>query len=74
MFGDVFWINNSSLPDPCVYSKLADGLSNDKVQFKGLVKSGIAELMAVHHRRAHLPHNKIVTAMLGIITDSVMRR
>ncbi len=51
-FSDVFWINDSSLPDPRVYVKLASGLSNDRVNFKGIVKSGIAELMAVHHRRA----------------------
>lgn len=49
--GEVFWVNNSSIIDPTVFQKLQKGLSNDKVQFNGVVKNGVAELMAVQHRR-----------------------
>jgi len=47
--GDLLWINNSSVPSVAL-TKLAAGLSNDKVCFKGAVKTGISELMAVQHR------------------------
>jgi len=45
--GELFWVNNSSLPDRDVFLKLSKGLSNERVSFKGIVKSGVAELMAV---------------------------
>jgi len=38
-----------------------------------VLKSGINELMAVHHRRNYSPY-KLTTGMLGIVTDSVIRR
>lgn len=44
--GDLLWINNSSVPSAAL-TKLAAGLSNEKVCFKGAVKTGISELMAV---------------------------
>ncbi len=50
-FGEVFWVNNSSVIDPKIFGKLQAGLSNDRVQFSGVIKNGVAELMAVHHRR-----------------------
>ena len=56
-----------------VYNQMAEGLSNEKVTFKGLTKTGISELMAVHHRQSQSPH-KLTSAMVGIITDSVVRR
>lgn len=51
-FGEVFWINNSTVPSSAVYTQMAEGLSNEKVTFKGLTKTGISELMAVHHRQS----------------------
>jgi len=69
--GQVFWTNNSAVPCTSVYSQMAEGLSNEKVTFKGLLKSGVSELMAVHHRSS--PY-KLTSAMIGIITDSVIRR
>ena len=44
--GAVFWINNTSVPSQA-FEKLANGLSNDRVKFTGLVKTGISELLAV---------------------------
>ena len=52
---------------------MAEGFSNHRVTFKGLVKTGINELMAVHHRRNYSAY-KLTTAMIGIITDSTIRR
>ena len=52
---------------------MAEGFSNEKVCFKGLVKSGISELMAVHHRASSSPY-KLTSAMVGIVTDSVIRK
>lgn len=69
--GQVFWVNNSTVPCKQVYGQMAEGLSNEKVTFKGVVKSGISELMAVHHRAS--PY-KLTSAMIGIVTDSVIRR
>ena len=72
-FGDIFWVNNSSVISGSVYQRMAEGFSNEKVCFKGLTKTGIAELMAVHHRAGQSPY-KLTSAMVGIITDSVVRR
>ena len=52
---------------------MAEGLSNQKVCFKGVTKTGISELMAVHHRQSQSPH-KLTSAMVGIITDSQIRK
>ena len=71
--GEVFWVNNSVAVHGTVYNQMAEGLSNEKVTFKGLTKTGISELMAVHHRQSQSPH-KLTSAMVGIITDSVVRR
>ena len=71
-YGDVFWINNSSVPSP-VYQQMAEGLSNEKVCFKGVTKTGISELMAVHHRASSSPY-KLTSGMIGIISDSVIRK
>lgn len=70
--GQVFWVNNSTVISP-VYSQMAEGLSNEKVTFKGLVKTGISELMAVHHRASQSSY-KLTSAMVGVVTDSVIRR
>ena len=72
-YGDVFWVNNSAVPNGSVYQRMAEGFSNEKVCFKGVTKTGIAELMAVHHRAGQSPY-KLTSAMVGIITDSVIRR
>lgn len=53
---------------------MAESLSNDKVAFKGLVKSGVAELLGVQHRQSKDCGNKYRSAMVGIITDSIIRR
>jgi hypothetical protein len=73
VYGEVFWVNNSVAVHGNVYNKMAEGLSNEKVTFKGLTKTGISELMAVHHRQSQSPH-KLTSAMVGIITDSVIRK
>ena len=73
VYGEVFWVNNSVAVHGTVYNKIAEGLSNEKVTFKGLTKTGISELMAVHHRQSQSPH-KLTSAMVGIVTDSVIRR
>lgn len=52
---------------------MAESLSNPKVSFKGLTKTGISELMAVHHRESQSPY-RLTSAMLGIVTDSVIRK
>lgn len=52
---------------------MADGLSNHRITFKGLIKSGVNELMAVHHRRNYSEY-KLTSAMIGIVTDSVIKR
>lgn len=70
---DVFWVNNSAIPVGPTYRQLAEGLSNEKVCFGGVVKTGIAELMAVHHRQSQSPH-KLTSAMIAIGTSSVIRR
>ena len=51
---------------------MARGLSNDRVCFNGVTKTGISELMAVHHRNPQSPV-KLTSAMLGIVSDSVVR-
>jgi hypothetical protein len=48
--GEIFWVNNSTVPSVTL-TNLAAGLSNEKVCFKGATKTGVAELMAVHHRQ-----------------------
>ena len=51
--GEVFWVNNSALTNGSApFDKMAEGLSNQKVCFKGVTKTGISELMAVHHRQS----------------------
>lgn len=52
---------------------LASGLSNGKVKFSGLVKTGIAELLAVQHRKTKETRFKLRSAMIGIVTNSVIR-
>ena len=71
--GEVFWVNNSALPSGDVFTRMAEGLSNHKVTFKGVTKTGISELMAVHHRQSQSPY-KLTSAMVGIITDSTIRK
>ncbi len=51
-YGEVFWINNSTVPQNATYNGMAEGFSNEKVCFKGVTKTGISELMAVHHRQS----------------------
>lgn len=70
--GALFWINNSNIPN-IAHVNLAAGLSNDRVCFKGVAKTGISELMAVHHRNPQSPF-KLTSAMVGIVTDSVVRK
>jgi hypothetical protein len=72
VYGEVFWVNNSAVPSP-IYQQMAEGFSNEKVCFKGLTKTGISELMAVHHRASSSPY-KLTSAMVGIVTDSVIRK
>jgi len=48
--GDVFWVNNSAVPSPAL-TNLAAGVSNERICFKGVTKSGVSDLMAVHHRQ-----------------------
>lgn len=71
--GEVFWVNNSAVPSGTVFHKMAEGLSNHKVCFKGVTKTGISELMAVHHRQSQSPY-KLTSGMVGIITDSCIRK
>jgi len=71
--GEVFWVNNSAVPSGTVFNKMAEGLSNHKVCFKGVTKTGISELMAVHHRQSQSPY-KLTSGMVGIITDSCIRK
>ncbi len=70
--GEVFWVNNSTV-HISIFNQMAEGLSNQKVCFKGVTKTGISELMAVHHRQSQSPH-KLTSAMVGIITDSQIRK
>ena len=71
-YGEVFWVNNSAVPSPA-FRQMAETLSNEKVTFKGVTKTGISELMAVHHRASSSPY-KLTSGMVGILTDSVLRR
>lgn len=73
VYGDVFWVNNSAYVHGTVYNKMAEALSNERVTFKGVTKTGIPELMAVMHRQGQSPY-PLVSAMVGIVTDSVVRR
>lgn len=70
--GEIFWVNNSTIPSVTL-TNLAAGLSNERVCFKGVTKTGISELMAVHHRVPQSPY-KLTSSLLGIVTDSVVRR
>lgn len=69
--GDLFWINNSS-PPSITHVNMARGLSNDRVCYNGISKTGISELMAVQHRNPSSPH-KLTSAMIGIVSDAVVR-
>lgn len=71
--GEVFWVNNKTIPRGTIFNQMAEGLSNAKVSFKGLTKTGVSELMAVHHRQSQSPY-KLTSAMVGIVTDSIVRR
>lgn len=51
---------------------MAEGYSNHRVTFKGLVKTGVNELMAVHHRRNYSEY-KLTSAMIGLVIDSVIK-
>jgi len=73
VYGDVFWVNNSAYVHGTVFNKMAEALSNERVTFKGLTKTGIPELMAVMHRQCQSPY-PLVSAMVGIVTDSVVRK
>ena len=44
--GDLFWINNTNIPNVS-HIHMAEGLSNDRITFKGVTKTGVSELMAV---------------------------
>jgi 5-methylcytosine-specific restriction endonuclease McrBC regulatory subunit McrC len=70
--GDLFWINNTNIPN-MTHVNLAAGLSNDRVCFKGVTKTGVSELMAVHHRNPQSSY-KLTSAMVGIVTDAVVRK
>ena len=72
-YGEVFWVNNSVAVHGNVFNKMAEGLSNEKVTFKGITKTGISELMAVHHRQSQSAY-KLTSSMVGIVTDSVIRK
>jgi hypothetical protein len=52
---------------------MAEALSNERVTFKGLTKTGVPELMAVMHRLSQSPY-PLISAMVGIVTDSVVRK
>jgi hypothetical protein len=45
-YGEIFWVNKASRMDTVVYKRMAEGISNDKVTFKGVIMTGVAELMA----------------------------
>ena len=51
---------------------MASGWSNHKVQFKGCVKGGVSELMAVRHKASNST-SPFTSAMIGIVTDSIVR-
>jgi len=70
--GDLFWVNNTAIPN-VAHVNLAAGVSNDRVCFKGIVKNGVSELMAVHHRNPQSPY-KLTSSMIGIVSDSVVRK
>jgi len=71
--GEIFWVNNSTIPTP-VFTQIAEGLSTDKAKFGALVKTGVSELLAVQHRASKDTSVKYRSAMLGLVTDSVIRR
>lgn len=71
--GAVFWINNSSIPATDAFSLLAAGLSNERVSFSGLVKTSMAELLAVQHRKTKESRFKLRSAAIGVVTDAVVR-
>ncbi|CDW84928.1 purine nucleoside phosphorylase [Stylonychia lemnae] len=72
-YGEVFWANNSAIPSTRIFENLGRGVSNQRITFKGLIKSGVNELMAVHHRRNYSEY-KLTSAMVGLVTDSYIRR
>jgi hypothetical protein len=49
--GDLLWVNNSAIPSVS-HTNMAKTLSNQRVTFKGIIKNGVSELMAVHHRQS----------------------
>ena len=51
---------------------MARGFSNERITFKGITKSGVNELMAVHHRIPNVKY-KMTTGMLGLVSDAVVR-
>lgn len=69
----MFWINNSSIPATDAFSLLASGLSNERVSFSGLVKTSMAELLAVQHRKTKEARFKLRSAAIGVVTDAVVR-
>ena len=71
-YGEVFWVNNKTVPS-AVFNNLAEGVSNHRVTFKGLIKSGVNELMAVQHRKNYSEYT-LTSAMIGLVTDSVIKR
>lgn len=44
--GDALWLNNSSIPS-YAHRLLMDALKNERIHYKGIVKSGVGELMSV---------------------------
>lgn len=65
-------MNNKTIPS-AVFNNLAEGVSNHRVTFKGLMKSGVNELMAVQHRKNYSDY-PLTSAMIGLVTDSVIKR
>lgn len=69
--GELLWVNNSTIPS-VAHGYLCKGITNERVTFKGVVKNGVSELMVIQHR---IPFSKapMTSAMLGIVSDSVVR-
>ena len=62
--GQALWVNPLNRVTEA-HQKIAKGLSNDKVQHKAVVKSGVAEMLAVQHRKAQI--GGLHSSMIGIV-------
>jgi len=70
--GQALFVHSSTVPS-YAHAKIANAFKTDKIDLKVMVKNGIAELLAMAHRRS-ISEYPLTSAAIGIVSDSVIRK